>query len=197
MGTRIRLASAADAEQVREVYAPWCSTPVSFEEAPPSLDEMVQRITTTTNQFPWLVCDHDGRLWGYAYASRHRERAAYRWSVDVSVYIASGRRRSGVARALYTSLFAALVKQGFINAYAGVTLPNPGSVGLHESFGFRPVGVYHGVGYKSGTWHDVGWWELELQPCGREPVEPLGVDSLLATREWEGALAAGLPFLRP
>jgi L-amino acid N-acyltransferase YncA len=113
-----------------------------------------------------------GAVLGYAYASPHRERAAYRWSVDVAVYIAEQARRRGVGRQLYSTLFAMLVELGYYNAFAGVTLPNPASVGLHESMGFTPVGVYRNVGYKLGAWHDVGWWRRPLQPPAADPAEP-------------------------
>jgi phosphinothricin acetyltransferase len=190
------LAGVADAAGVQAIYAPWCATPVSFELTPPTADEMARRIAAITRRHPWLVCTGADGLWGYAYASPHRERPAYRWSVDVSVYVAEGRRRGGVGRALYTSLFAALVLQGYVNAYAGVTLPNPGSVGLHESLGFRPVGVYHAVGFKNGAWHDVGWWERELRPRAAAPQEPLAFEAVRAAPGWADALAAGRPLLR-
>ena len=107
---------------------------------------------------------------GYAYASRHRDRAAYQWSIDVSVYVRADAHRRGIGRALYAALLRIVVAQGFYNAYAGITLPNPASVGLHESFGFRPVGMYRRVGHKLGAWHDVGWWALDLQPRPASPA---------------------------
>src|SRR5262249_51171207 len=128
-------------------------------------------------------------------ARRPREGAASQWSVDVAVYVREGRRRSGTGRALYTSLFQALVLQGFYNAYAGITLPNPASVGLHEALGFQPVGVYRQVGYKCGAWHDVGWWQLALQPPLGQPQPPKCIPELRDTIEFASALAAGLPFL--
>ena len=108
--------------------------------------------------FPWLVADVGGEVLGYVYASKHRARAAYLWSVDTTVYIHPRVRRGGVGRALYTTLFGILTLQRFCNAYAGISLPNPGSVGLHEAVGFEKVGVYRGVAYKLGAWHDAGWW---------------------------------------
>ncbi len=144
----IRLASERDAEQIAAIYAPNVTdTIISFEFEPPTADEMRRRIEVTLERYPWLVCErHDGRLLGYAYAAAHGSRAAYQWSVDVSVYVHEDARRKGVGGALYASLFAALALQGFYNAYAGATLPNPASVGLHESVGFRPIGIYRGVG---------------------------------------------------
>jgi L-amino acid N-acyltransferase YncA len=197
MYTTIRLATEDDAAQVQDIYAPYClHTPISFEEVPPSEAEIRQRIRTITARYPWLVCDKDGELLGYAYGSTHRERAAYRWSVEVTAYIREGRHRSGIGRALYTSLFRLLALQGFYNAYAGITLPNPGSVGLHEAMGFRHLGVYTAIGFKHGAWHDVGWWQTPLQPQVPAPAEPMNFQQVRAAKEWDEALAAGLPLLR-
>ena len=121
---------------------------------------------------PWLVWEEDGRVLGYAYASGHRARAAYQWCVEVSVYVHPDARRGGIARRLYTELFERLREQGFYNAYAGITLPNPASVGFHEAMGFRPIGVYPKIGYKFGRWHDVGWWSLRLRDDDEEPAPP-------------------------
>lgn len=139
---QIRLATPDDVQQVLAIYAPYCHTPTSFELEPPTADEMRQRLGKVLAQYPWLVCDVAGEVWGYAYASAHRERPAYGWSVDTSVYCHAHRQRHGVGRGLYTSLGGLLRLLGYVNAYAGVTLPNPASVGLHEAMGFRPVGVY-------------------------------------------------------
>jgi len=192
----IRLATEGDAEQIAAIYAPNVTdTIISFELEPPTADEMRRRIEITLQRYPWLVCERQGRLLGYAYAGAHRSRAAYQWSVDVSVYVHEEARRTGVGRALYASLFAALEHQGFYNAYAGATLPNPASVGLHEAMGFRPVGVYRGTGYKMGAWHDVGWWHLPLRERVADPDSPADLPSVLGSEEWEAALAKGLQRL--
>jgi L-amino acid N-acyltransferase YncA len=197
MAPAIRLATAHDAEQVQAIYAPCVrDTAISFELEPPSVDTMRQRIIHTLESFPWVVCEHCGEVQGYAYASAHRTRAAYQWSVDVSVYVNAQARRSGVGQAVYCSLFKLLALQGFYNAYAGITLPNPASVGLHESLGFRPVGVYRAVGYKLGTWHDVGWWQLVLQDYAGVPEPPTDLSVARASAEWDTALAAGVLRLR-
>src|SRR5437588_4218767 len=142
MAPGIRFARIPDAEQVQAIYAPFCGdSPVSFETKPPTVEEMQGRIRKILEQFPWLVCESEGTIFGYVYASRHRERPAYQWSVDVTAYIGAAHRRMGVGRALYTSLFELLRLQGFYHAYAGITLPDPGSVRLHEAMGFQPVGV--------------------------------------------------------
>jgi L-amino acid N-acyltransferase YncA len=175
----IRLATPADACAVQSIYAPIVQrTPISFELEPPSVDEMRQRIAKTLAHFPWLVFAQDDEIAGYVYASRHRDRAAYQWSVDVSAYVQEAWRGRGVGRALYRALFALLRAQGYYNAYAGIALPNAASVALHEAMGMRPVGVYAHVGYKFGKWHDVGWWQGELQPPAAEPAAPRAIGAL-------------------
>jgi len=164
---------------VADIYAPIVAgTAISFETDIPAPAEMEGRIAATLAFAPWLVCADGERLLGYAYAARHRERAAYRWCVDVSVYVRDGCRRGGLGRALYSSLFELLRLQGFCAAHAGITLPNAASVGLHEALGFRPVGVYPRVGFKDGRWHDVGWWQLPLRERTAEPAPTLSMDAL-------------------
>jgi L-amino acid N-acyltransferase YncA len=195
--TIIRLASERDAEQIAAIYAPNVTDAIiSFELEPPTADEMRRRIELTLRRYPWLVCERQGRVLGYTYAGAHGSRAAYQWSVDVSIYVHEDVRRTGVGRALYGSLFAALELQGFYNAYAGATLPNPASVGLHEAVGFRLVGVYRGVGYKLGAWHDVVWWHLLLRERVADPNPPVNLPSVLGSEEWDVALTKGLPLLR-
>ena len=197
MPPTIRLAGPHDAEGVQAIYAPVVrDTAISFEVDPPSVEDMRARITTTLEQLPWLVCADGGTIQGYAYASSHRTRAAYQWSVDVSVYVHEHTRRAGVGRALYRALFPLLTLQGFVNAYAGITLPNPASVGLHESLGFRPVGVYRAVGYKLGAWHDVGWWSFALQPPPATPDAPKDFNVVRASPACDAALSAGVASLR-
>jgi L-amino acid N-acyltransferase YncA len=134
---------------------------------------MAHRIEATSRTHPWLVDERDGELTGYAYASRHHNRSAYRWATDVTAYVSERHKRRGVARGLYERLFELVRAQGFTMACAGITLPNEASVGLHEAFGFEPVGVYRKVAWKLGEWRDVGWWQLELLPMGEgRPAEP-------------------------
>ena len=159
-----------DAARCAELYAPFVrDTVISLEEEPPDADEFAQRIERISRTHPWLVAEMDGELPGFAYATLHRERAAYRWATDVTVYVDPAYHRRGIARALYTALFDLLVRQGFYVACAGITLPNEASVGLHESLGFAPVGIYQRIGFKFGRWWDVGWWQLELNLAGEDP----------------------------
>jgi phosphinothricin acetyltransferase len=172
----IRLATAADAAALAAIYAPSVtSAATSFEFEAPDAAEMARRVAAVFAHAPWLVLERGGAVAGYAYASRHGERAAYQWSVDVSAYVGRAHHRAGVGRALYTALFALLRLQGFYVAHAGITLPNDASVGLHESFGFTPVGVYRAVGYKLDAWRDVGWWRMPLREPHDTPTPPRSV----------------------
>ena len=164
-----------DAPACAAIYAPSVEdNPTSFEERAPDATEMTTRIRRIQTTHPWLVAERGDSVVGYAYACPHRQRTAYRWSVDVSVYVAAGHLGEGIGRALYTALFERLRAQRFRMAYAGITLPNAASVALHESLGFTQVGTMREVGWKLGAWRDVGWFQLELAPAGSErPPEPL------------------------
>jgi phosphinothricin acetyltransferase len=190
MTVNVRLARAADAARIAEIYAPSITLgATSFELEPPAATVMAERIAQVLAFAPWLVgLDGDDRVIGYAYASPHHERAAYRWSVNVAIYIDAAHHRRGVGRRLYESLFALLRVQGFYLAHAGITLPNASSVGLHEALGFRPVGIYRNVGWKLGAWRDVGWWQLELQERPAIPNAPLSPDEASELPAWRAAL---------
>jgi phosphinothricin acetyltransferase len=169
----IRLARPEDAAAIQAIYAPYVtSTPISFEIEPPSVDEMAARMARIGAMFPWLVYEENGEILGYAYAGAHKERAAYVWSADATVYVARGAHRRGIGRALYRRLLPILDLQGFHNVYGGITLPNEGSVGLHEACGFTRIGIYKEVGFKQGSWYDVGWWGLRLNEAAAEPKLP-------------------------
>ena len=197
MAVHIRLATADDGEAVAAIYRPVVAdTAISFETTLPDRHEMTRRIAETLPSYPWLVCDVDGRTAGYAYASRHRVRGAYQWSVDTSVYIGEDHRRRNIGRGLYTSLFAILAAQGYFNAFAGIALPNPASVALHEAMGFEPIGVYRRVGYKLDRWHDVGWWQLMLKQHEETPGVPVDVATLAGRSDWTDLLTRGESIIR-
>jgi phosphinothricin acetyltransferase len=159
----MRSATVEDAAAIQRIYAPVVvETAISFEDVPPTVEEMAARIASTLKTYPYLVAVSDGEVSGYAYAGRHAERAAYRYSADTTIYIAPEARGKGVGRTLYAALLADLAGRGFHAAFAGIALPNPGSVRLHETVGFEPVGVYRQVGFKFGRWHDLGWWQRLL-----------------------------------
>ena len=168
----VRVASEGDARAIQAIYAPIVrETAISFEETPPSVDAMAARIHDTLATHPWYVFDRDGVVLGYAYASPHGGRAAYRWSTNVTVYVSAEARRQGVGQALYGALLETLARQGFHAAFAGIALPNAASVGLHEAMGFTHLGTYVEVGFKLGRWHDVGYRRRPLASGhGGEPI---------------------------
>jgi L-amino acid N-acyltransferase YncA len=165
----IRDASLADADAILEIYRPIVAeTAISFEEEPPSAQEIVSRIKAS---HVWLVAADANRVVGYAYAGPFHPRAAYRWSAEVSVYVAEQARGRGVARRLISTLLSQLKSRGYVNAFAVVALPSPGSVRLFESLGFEKIAQQKNAGFKLGAWHDVGWWQLELQPPSIPPPQ--------------------------
>lgn len=197
MSVVIRLAGRADCAQIAAIYAPYVlNTAISFENEPPGEAEMARRLADTVELLPWLVCEFGDRIVGYAYADKFRTRAAYQWSASVSVYVDSGAHRSGVGRGLYTSLFRILELQNLHNLFAGITLPNEASVGLHRSFGFKRIAIERSVGYKLGRWHDVSMWQLPLRRHGSNPEAVTPVRSLARSQAWGPAASAGLPMIR-
>lgn len=153
-----------DAAACAAIYAPFVAdTGVSMEDRPPTAQEFAERIARMSRTYPYLVADEGAGAIGFAYGSQHRERAGYRWAVDVSVYLAAESRGRGIGRALYAELIPRLAAQGFWIACAGITVPNEASVGLHESFGFERVGVYRRIGWKAGAWRDVAWYQRPLR----------------------------------
>jgi L-amino acid N-acyltransferase YncA len=194
---RIRLVRTEDAPRLLDIYAPFVrETWISFEYEPPSVEEFRGRVERLAAASPWLVAEDDesGALLGYAYADRMRARPAYQWAVEATVYVDRASHRRGIARALYGVLFAALRVQGYASAWAGIALPNPRSVALHEALGFRSAGTWPAVGFKLGAWRDLGWWRLELQALGATPAPPRPLAEARATAGWK---EAGLPDPAP
>jgi L-amino acid N-acyltransferase YncA len=169
----VRDAVEQDAGACAAIYAPYVTdTAITFEYEPPSASDMAARIAAAQRTHAWLVLEDDGRVVGYAYGTRHKERAAYAWACEVSVYLELGLRRSGGGRALYEALLARLGERGFRTAVAGMTLPNEASVGLHRALDFEPIGTYRRMGWKHGAWHDVAWAQRALGRDGVSPDEP-------------------------
>ena len=170
----IRLATARDAAAIASIYAPYVTgSAVSFETEPPSEAVMRDRIEAGAGLHPWLVAvDDTDRVLGYAYACTFRPRTAYRFTVETSVYVADAAHRRGIGGRLYGALLPMLEAQGFTQAIAAVTLPNPASVRLHEAHDFAAAGVYREVGYKLGEWLSVGLWQRPLAPLTPRPEEP-------------------------
>ena len=176
--TQIRFAAPGDAGAIAAIYAPIvAATPISFEEVAPTAAEIRDRMARAA-AWPWLVAEREGAVVGYVYASQHRSRPAYRWSVDVSAYVADSARRTGLGSKLYAGLFRLLAAQGYRNAFAGITLPNEASVALHRRAGFEPIGVYRNAGFKLGAWYDVSWWQRELLAPEAAPASPVELDAL-------------------
>lgn len=176
----IRDAARADAAACAAIYAPYVTdTVISFESTAPSSEEMAQRMVDAAATHAWLVAELDGRVLGYAYGHAFAPRTAYRWSTETSIYLDRDRRGHGIGRSLYGALLERLAALGYRRAFAGVTLPNDASVGLHEALGFAPAGVYRRVGWKDGAWHDVAWFQRDIGPANDPPAEPgpLGVVS--------------------
>lgn len=168
---QLRIAQPADAAALLEIYAPYvANTSITFETEVPSPDAFASRIQHYLQEWPWLVAEVDGKIAGYAYASRYRERIAYQWSVECSVYVHDDFLRSGVAAKLYTALFEILIIQGYRNVYAVINLPNERSVTFHEKMGFSWFATYEQVGYKLGQWKNVGWWRLIVNDFTNEPA---------------------------
>lgn len=171
-----------DAAACSDIYAPHVTgSAASFEEVAPGAAEFRRRIEMTTRTHPWLVLQNDDTVIGYAFASPHHERAAYRWAATVAVYVHPDHHRRGAGRRLYRALLELLRRQGLWAAVAGITIPNDASVGLHRALGFEPVGVYRDIGWKAGAWRDVSWWQLRLRDAAETdgpPAEPLGPQRL-------------------
>lgn len=170
---QVRDASAADAEACAAIYAPYVhGTAITFELEPPTVEEMAERIAKAQSTHAWLVLEDDGQVVGYAYGGPMKPRPAYRWSCEVSVYVAPTHHRTGAGRTLYDALFSRLTARGYRTAVAGVTLPNPASEALHKSLGFEPIGIYRNIGWKHDTWHDVAWSQRPLSQQPDPPEEP-------------------------
>lgn len=198
MSACIRLATAADAPALLAIYKPFITdTACTFEEIVPTESDFATRVWQVGEKCPWLVCEVDGAVAGYAYAGDHRTRACYRWTKETSVYVHPAYRRMKIASALYHALLPLLALQGVTNVLAGITIPNDHSVAFHEALGFTPVGVYKNIGYKLGQWHAVGWWELALAPVDEAPMPNLKLTvELCAMPEYTQILEAAQTKLR-
>jgi phosphinothricin acetyltransferase len=172
---KISVAERSHAGEIRDIYAPFIHDGfVTFETQIPDKETFEERILHYTQKFPWLVMEENGKVLGYAYASAYRERVAYQWIAECSVYVHADYRKKRIAATLYNALFELLKLQGFYKVYAVITVPNPQSVGFHEKMGFKWFATYENVGYKAGKWCDVGWWQLTLaEPNNSVPPAPI------------------------
>lgn len=172
----LRLATPADAQALLAIYAHYIDTPVTFQCALPSVAEYASLIRQITAQYPFLVCQQEGQILGFAYAHRQREREAYQWNAELSIYLAPAFHSRGLGRRLYWVLLELLRLQGVQTAYGAVALPNEKSEALHLSLGFQPLGTYHRTGFKCGQWRDVRWYEKPMGdfPPDPAPLRPIG-----------------------
>ena len=173
----MRDATSADAQACARIYAPYVTdTAITFETDVPRIEDMARRIEESARTHAWLVLEDDGDIVGYAYGRPFKERAAYRWSCEVSVYLDAGHHGRGGGRQLYAALLERLAARGFRMAVAGMTQPNEASGRLHAAMGFEPVGTYRNIGWKFGRWHDVSWVQRPLGDplaAGCAPSEPI------------------------
>lgn len=170
MDIKIRLAGTGDVPQLLKIYEQYIDTPITFEYTLPTILDFTKRILSITKDYPYLVCEKQGRLVGYAYAHRHIEREAYQWNAERSIYLSRSYTSQGIGKRLYCALIELLEKQGVKNVYGGVTLPNVKSEKLHLGLGFSCLGVYRRTGFKCGQWHDVAWFGKEIGPYTQEPT---------------------------
>ena len=172
--TTIRDATAEDAAACAGIYAQYVTdTVISFETRPPTAAQMRRRIEAALRTHAWIVLTDSDHVVGYAYGCPFKDREAYRWSCEVSVYVEPGRHRTGAGRALYVALFDRLAGRGYRTAVAGMTLPNEASAGLHRAMGFVAVGTYRHIGWKHGAWRDVAWMQRPLGLAEDDPpAEP-------------------------
>lgn len=170
----LRIATRDDAAAMLEIYAPFIlNSGITQETDVPSIEDFQKRILLNFEERPWLVCEIDNQVAGYAYAGKHRDRKGYQWCTEPSVYVHEKFFGFGVANALYTALFDILKLQGYVNAYAVITLPNDRSISFHKKFGFDYLTTYPKIGYKLGQWHDVGWMQYEINPHKDETADPI------------------------
>lgn len=185
----LRPVQESDAPALCALYAPYVlHTSITFEYEVPSEQEFIGRIRTHTADYPWLVCESEGELLGYAYGCRHRYRTAYQWSPESAIYLAAGAQGRGIGKALYQTLFDLLSLQGYFTVYGGVALPNEKSEALHRACGFEVIGDFKKVGYKLGQWHDVRWFQLALQEYVKEPAAPLNWEQAQALPEFHALM---------
>ena len=185
----LRLATRADVPAIRAIYAHYVEhTTFTFETEVLTEDAFWQRILQYSEAGPWLIAEIDGAIAGYAYASMHRSRPAYGWTREMSVYVSQQFQRKGIAHALYAAIVSILRLQGIQNVLAGIVQPNPASEAFHSQFGFKPVGVYHRIGFKLGAFQDVGWWELFIGDVDKAPEPVRSLNEIVGTEAFEKAL---------
>ena len=194
----IRLANPKrDARQVAAIYYPYVmNTPITFETNPPDGTEMQRRMKKVSEIYTSLVCEHETEIMGYSYGSKFRDRSAYDWIVETTVYVREAAHGLGIGKALYASLLECLKLQGFTSAYGVIALPNDPSVSLHEHFGFTKDYLMTNAGYKDGQWYDVGFWRINLSDTSENTLPIIPVDELRSMNYFKNSVAFGEQFLK-
>lgn len=175
---KIRLATVEDSLELLKIYAQYIDTAITFECTLPTNKEFTERVVEITKSYPYLVCEEDNKIIGYAYAHRQMEREAYQWNAELSIYIDKSFVSKGVGKKLYSILIEILKLQGVKTVYGGVTIPNEKSENLHKALGFKHLGTYHNTGYKNNKWHDVSWFEKQIAPYSLEPSPILSISNI-------------------
>lgn len=179
-----------DAASCLKVYEPYVLyTPITFDYKVPELNEFQSKILETIYEYPWLVCLKNNQIEGYAYASRHRYKTAYQWSAESTIYLTESIQGRGIGYILYETLLSMLTIQGFYNVYAGVTVPNKKSELLHSNLGFEEIGIFKNIGFKSGAWHDVKWFQKTLQEYIPNPALPFKLEELKYSNDFDTILS--------
>lgn len=179
MSWKIRIAKETDAQAILNIYSHYIlSTAITFEYEVPTLSDFKKRIEKVGKQFPWLVYEEDEMILGYAYASPHKERAAYQWNVELSIYLSNQKIGNGIGKKLYKTLLDLVTYQGYKNAYGCITLPNEKSIALHKHFNFEEIGVFSNTGNKFNRWHDVIWFGKKLKEYDNIPRIPIKISEL-------------------
>ena len=182
----IRAAKEADIEAILAIYAPYVrETAITFEYTVPTLEEFSERMRKTLMKYPYLVAVQQVEILGYAYASEFKNRAAYDWAVETTIYVKQDSRKSGVGKKLYRVLEEVLKRQNIGNLYACIAYPNPGSIGFHEHLGYQTIGHFSKCGYKFETWYDMIWMEKMI---GEHDQHPEPFKPITELREWDARL---------
>ncbi|MGI6000020.1 hypothetical protein B5E77_07510 [Lachnoclostridium sp. An131] len=175
----IREASPSDASRLLAIYRPYVTdTTITFEYEVPSLNEFTSRMEKIRKRYPYLVCEEDGQIIGYAYADTYMIRPAYDWCAEVSIYVDREKRGMGVGKKLYESLFARLREMHVLNLYAVITSENEKSLAFHEKLGFQNFAVFEKAGYKQGRWLDVTWMQLFLGEHKEHPEKVIWAEEM-------------------
>ena len=175
---KVRLADEKDSREILNIYSQYIGTKITFEYVLPSIEEFKNRISDIKKFYPYLVCEENGKIIGYAYAHRQAQRAAYQWNAELSVYVDRDYTSKGIGKTLYSILIEILKLQKIKTVYGCVTMPNEKSEKLHLSLGFQEVGTHHNTGFKNGKWHDVKWFEKQIAPYDINPRFPISVNQI-------------------